>query len=208
MGCSGSTEAGGQTFTDMAATKPITKAEVEAAIKSWMETFAGLKDEATAEALISKYYAYGSKETLFKPSVGAASTDKAYAVAYFTKQSAIVQLATGPPAYEIKQFINTDGGNAIVYGQWTISLKVVPPPVKEKLDMMKVRVRHTFHSCLSPPRTTDGTRAVSASFLFRVQFGLNEDGVSVTFDYTFGFTRVGSDVKLFLHHNLYTPCPQ
>ena len=143
MGCSGSTPAGDPTFTDMETTKPITKAEVEAAIKSWMDTFAGLKDEATAEALITKYYAYGSKETLFKPSVGAASTDKAYAVAYFTKQSGIVQLATGPPAYEIKQFINTDGGNAIVYGQWTISMKVVPPPVKEKLDMMKVRVMHT-----------------------------------------------------------------
>ena len=41
-----------------------------------------------------------------------------------------MQLATGPPAYEIKQFINTDGGNAIVYGQWTISMKVVPPPVR------------------------------------------------------------------------------
>ena len=40
------------------------------------------------------------------------------------------------------------------------------------------------------------------------QFGLNEDGVSVTFDYTFGFTRVESDIKLFLHHNLWTPCPQ
>ena len=155
---------------------PISQPEVDAAIKSWMDSFAGLKDADSAEAFISKFYAYGSVETMFKPTTAAASTAKADAVGYFTKQAPIVGLATGPPEYSIKAFINEPSGNAIAYGQWTLTLKMVPPPVKEKLDMMKL--------------------------------GLNADGTSVTFDYTLGFTRVGGAIKIFLHHNVWTPTPQ
>lgn len=156
--------------------KPITKEEADAAIKAWMGAFVGLSDADSAEAFITKFYAYGSVETMFKPTTAASSTQKADAVAYFTKQGPMMALATGPPAYDVKTFINDPSGNGFAYGQWTLSLKAVPPPVKEKLDMAKL--------------------------------GLNADGTSLTFDYTLGFTRVGGAIKIFLHHNVWTPTPQ
>ena len=117
--------------------KPITKEEADAAIKAWMGAFVGLSDADSAEAFITKFYAYGSVETMFKPTTAASSTQKADAVAYFTKQGPMMALATGPPAYDVKTFINDPSGNGFAYGQWTLSLKAVPPPVKEKLDMAK-----------------------------------------------------------------------
>ena len=44
--------------------KPITKEEADAAIKAWMGAFVGLSDADSAEAFITKFYAYGSVETM------------------------------------------------------------------------------------------------------------------------------------------------
>lgn len=162
---------------------PITKAEAEAACAAWFEAFLSIKGdkaEAEAAAFVDRFYDFDGG-AIFKPTTADVVMDKAGAVAYFVGQKGLIGLADPPIKFEIKAFVNdTSSGNAFVFGDWTIKLKMVPDPVKDILQKLKIELLE------------DG---LSAKFDFTM--GFKRTG-----------SRGPGDIKAFVHHNVWRASPK
>ena len=166
----------GQAFALMSkgSTESISKAEVERTQGEWFDSFMALKTPQDATDFVNRFYAFDTAATIFKPTTADVTTEEAGAIDYFTKQLKLIGLSAST-TFDNKAFVNDEAGHGIVYGQFTTTLKMVPPPVIAQLDQLAIK--------------------------------LNEDDKSVTFDYTMGFMKVGNELKLYLHHNVWRASP-
>ena len=157
----------------------LDNADVDRVMEDWFAQFQALNSTEAVVDFVDRFYAFDHRPTFFKPTTKNVNVTKAAAIDYFQSQTPLI-LGTRPSiSHTVRERILDRFGQAFVYGDFTMELNFASQDFEDAVQgLLEVE-----------------------------KIEMNPDGRSVTFDFTFGFTRTDRGIQMFVHHNVWRSTP-